>query len=69
MEWCVSLRWMGVCVSNKILYGWKSIAEYLGCSRCTAIRYRNRFGLPVKTISGRVMISIEMIEDWLRKRK
>ena len=56
-------------MTNRILYGWKSIAEYMGCSICTAMRYRDQFGLPVKTVSGRVMISIEMVEEWLRKRK
>lgn len=51
-----------------VLYGWKEIASYIGCSPKTAMLYSKRQRLPVKKVSRRVMISKSMIEQWLKRQ-
>ncbi|MBF0259942.1 MAG: hypothetical protein HQK62_14110 [Desulfamplus sp.] len=50
---------------TKALYGWKEIAEYIGCSKGTAVKYAKYHGLPVKKIGVRVVSSTRMLENWL----
>lgn len=50
-----------------ILYGWKEISSYIGCSTQTAKLYAKKEKLPVKKISGRVLLSKAMVEKWLEK--
>lgn len=50
-----------------VLYGWKEIANYIGCTTPTARRYAKRKQLPVKKIGSRVMISRIMVEKWVEK--
>lgn len=49
-----------------ILYGWKEIATYIGCTPQTVRKYAATQSLPVKKVAGRMMISKTMIELWLR---
>jgi len=51
-----------------VLYGWKEIAQYIGCSPKTARAYSKRQQLPVKKVEGRVLLSKKMVEQWLIKK-
>lgn len=57
----------GYQAENKILYGWKEIADYIGCSPQTARLYFKRHKLPVKKVGGRVLISRAMVEEWVER--
>lgn len=48
-----------------ILYGWKEIAAYIGCTPQTVRKYAATQKLPVKKVAGRIMISKTMVQRWL----
>ncbi|MBF0259987.1 MAG: helix-turn-helix domain-containing protein [Desulfamplus sp.] len=52
---------------KNILYGWKDIAGYIGCSQATAKKYQKKYHLPVRKINSRILISKTMVEEWLEK--
>jgi predicted transcriptional regulator len=56
-------------VTQEVLYGWKEIAIYLGCTPPTARKYAENQSLPVTKIAGRIMISKSTIGRWLRDNK
>ncbi len=50
---------------DKILLGWKEVADYLGCSVATAAR-REKDGLPVFRSGGQVRAFEDDIDNWLK---
>jgi predicted site-specific integrase-resolvase len=57
-------------MNDTLLYGWKEIAKFIGCSVATAKRY-HRKGLPLYRMekNGTVQGIPGDILDWLRTRK
>ena len=49
------------------LYGWKDIAQYLGCSVSTAIRYKKVRNLPVQFLGKKPVGDPIKIDIWLEK--
>jgi len=50
------------------LYGWKSIARFMGCNLTTAKRYHYRFGMPILRAPNGTIIGLpELITQWLLK--
>jgi len=49
------------------LYGWKEIAEYLGCSRSTAYKYFNNLSMPVYRKLGKPRALKFELDEWTRQ--
>lgn len=54
---------------TRVLFGWKSIAEYIGCSITTAQKYSKEKKLPVNKIGRKPTSDTERILKWIRKQK
>lgn len=51
------------------LYGWKGIAQYLGCHWTTAKRYKKERGLPVRYLGRKPVADPVEIDAWLKEKK
>jgi len=55
---------------QEVLYGWKEIAQYLGCCTKTARQYAKHetAPLPIKKLPGKVLSSKSLIDKWVFKK-
>ncbi len=52
------------------LYGWKDIAQYIGCSESTVKTFYKKFSLPIdRSPNNTPMARPEKINKWLEKRQ
>ncbi len=64
---------MGIFVRPGWLYGWKDIADYVGCSVRQAINYNKKFGMPISEIKTKKRIKPigmrDEIDNWIKGGK
>lgn len=56
-------------IDSRILYGWKKIADYLGCCTVTAKKYHKQHSLPVKKLPHKVMAVTSSLDTWVNNFK
>jgi hypothetical protein len=50
------------------LYGWKDIANYMGCDEKTSRFYEKEFSLPVRHLpNGKVIAHPNRIDEWIEQ--
>lgn len=56
-------------MTEGLLYGWKDIARFIGCSSKTAYRYYKHQRMPIRFLGIKPVAEREKILDWYRKHK